>query len=360
MTINTRLEWWSELARFSPTFAHFNQPVDEHYWNCTENTAINATAFNLANCQHHTTAIARWIELLLKNGASISVIEKLVIDITSRNTYGAFSELAAYGWLLDSNVPFDIQVPMKGSEILNPNGSDLDGALQITTPVFFDVKAFGLYEQMSNELNNKLTSIFRENFVAIEGSGDSGVGDLQPLLARQGFDLLVNDLKADGRADRAGLKISIVRKRPVQSTVIFQNPYALAENNALHAFRFAKQFVRTQPFILIFVLHPWLGAFRLTTNFTGDADKFTRSFARRTFMQFRDDQTDVFGLPRSDVAGLLSGMLFIDGSQLVQKDTKSHRFFLNPYATNPLPRPSRDRLASIINVAFDDFAHDAY
>ena len=78
------------------------------------------------------------------------------------------------------------------------------------------------------------------------------------------------------------------------------DPYRLALENAEYAFRYAKQFPRHKPFLLIFVIHPWLGGLQLHGNFDGFVDKFTRALARRTFMQFRDDSAPLFGITRRD------------------------------------------------------------
>ena len=175
--IRTRHNWWAELAKRSQYVAGLPRPNDENYWDVNCNKPLNGDAYNLSNCSHHNDAIARWVDGLAKIGTSQQEIVKLLGVLTSRNTYGGFSELAAYGLLLEAKIPFEVQTPMDGKEILNPNGSDLDGKLTIGCPVYFDVKAFGLHERLVNRLNEKLSSDFSSNFVSIGGSGDVSVSE---------------------------------------------------------------------------------------------------------------------------------------------------------------------------------------
>ncbi|MEP2988475.1 MAG: hypothetical protein ABJN65_05905 [Parasphingorhabdus sp.] len=357
---NTRHEWWHDLAALSPIIATFALPPDEPYWDNAKGQAINTAAFNISGCAHHNRSITRWIDVLANEGVSLSQIEKLLVDLTSRNTYGSFSELAAYGLLIDSNIPFEIQVSMKGTAILNPNGSDLDGAFMIGDPVFFDVKAFGLHEYLAEQLKLRLSNAFPSEFVEISGSSDVGVADMTELLGT-GFSLLISELTSNQKARRGKLEVQLKKKRRVQFVINTANPYELAETNADYAFKFAKQFVRRKPFVLIFVTHPWLGGLRLSQNFAGDADNFMRSFARRTFMQFRSDRKKVLGVTRAAASRLLSGIMFVDASQLPSSTPPCHALYLNPFAKHPLSKLTRHRLATdISDIRFDDFQHDAY
>jgi hypothetical protein len=284
----------------------------------------------------------------------------LLVDLTSRNTYGTFSELSGYGLLLDAHLPFQIQVPMGKAGILNPNGGDLDGRLTIVGgDVLFEIKAFGLHEHTSNRLQERLSGEFSSQFVAIEGSADVAVSVMNDLLGR-GYPSLVSELRTKGFARRDGLDVSLRPVRQVQVTTGTLDPYALAKHHAEYVFGFAKQFARRKPFMLIFVVHPWLGGLRLRTNFPGDADSFMRSFARRTFMQFLRDKEKIFGVSRALASRLLSGMMFIDAWQ--PTDAKhTHRLFLNPYAKHPIPGLTVRHLeAGIPGLWKDDFQNDAY
>lgn len=356
----TRHEWWNDLAGLSTTVAGLKVPADETYLDTATNQSINSEAFNLSSCSRHNEAIARWADALAIQGKPLPQIEKLLTDLTSRNTYGTFSELAAYGLLLDTDIPFDIQIPMTGKDILNPNGSDLDGALQIGNTVYFDVKAFGFHEHLAEQIETKLSQVFPSHFVAISESSDVGVADMSDLL-RQGLSGLITDLKANSKASRGMLDIRLEPPRAVHFVTNSSNPYELAKNNADYVFRFAKQFVRRKPFILVFVIHPWLGGLRLSQNFASDTETFMRSFARRTFMQFRSDRTKVFDVTRRTASRLLSGIMFIDAWQQSPARPPVHALYLNPHAKHPISRLTRDHLVTNIpNINFDDFEHDTY
>jgi hypothetical protein len=356
----TRHDWWNDLAALSNTIAGLPIPVNEPYWDTATNQAINAAAYNISGCADHNASIARWADEMATQGFPLRQIENQLINLTSRNTYGAFSELAAYGLLLDADIPFKIQVPMRGSAILNPNGSDLDGALRISTPVYFDVKSFGLHEYLAGELKKKLSAVFPNDFVSIGGSIDVGVHVMSDLLSKE-FRRLVAELTSARRAIRGALEIRLDPKQRVQFVTNSANPYELAKNNAEYAFRFAKQFVRRRPFVLVFVMHPWLGAFRLLVNFGNDTETFMRSFARRTFMQFLKDRTKVLGMTRAAASKLLSGIMFVDAWQQPSDKPRNHALYLNPYAKNPMSRLCRDRLViNIKDMGYDGFEHDTY
>jgi hypothetical protein len=356
----TRHEWWENLAALSPVIAGLPKPSDEQYWDHASKEALNAAAFNLSGCREHNTAIARWADEMLRQGVPLAQIEKMLIDLTSRNTRGTFSELSAYGLLLDASVPFRIQVPMPGTAILNPNGSDLDGELNIGNPIYFDVKAFGLAENLADELRGRLSSAFPSDFVAIGGSIDGGVAELSHLLGKD-FKPLVAELAKVRKATRGMLDIRLEPQRQVQSVINTADPYALAESNASYAFKYAKQFVRREPFILIFVIHPWLGGFRLFTDFSQDGRTFMRSFARRTFMQFRSDRSKVLGVTRGTASKLLSGIMFVDAWQKARSKPPLNALYLNPHARHPVSRLSRDHLLmSIPDMSIEDFEHDVY
>lgn len=360
---NTRHAWFIELAGLSSAVAALSLTdvyADEPYWDVAKKCAINVDAYKLSGSVDHNTAIACWIDDLSDQRVTPAQLTKLLADLTSWNTYGTFAELAAYGLLVESTVPFKIQVPSTGKDILNPNGSATDGCLEINGDVLFDVKAFALHEHLANRLQTRLANAFPGNFIALEGSGDVGVTEMNALLDRD-FRALEAELRAQNYALRGALEI---RLRPaaqrVQISAKTQNPYELAKNNAEYVFNYSKKFARRKPFILIFVLHPWMGGLRLTTNFANDVDIFTRSFARRTFMQFTRDRTQVLGVTRSRASKMLSGMMFVDAWQPPKVD-RTHRLFLNPHAKRPISALTVDKLRmQVQNLEVDDFRHDVY
>ena len=296
-------------------------------------------------------------------------LTKLLGDLTSdrsRTTYGTFSELAAYGAFAESGLPLKIQVPMSGTDILNPNGSDLDGEVELNNEILFDVKGFGLHEYLIGELVTRLTVDLAPDVVAAEGSWDVSISTVETLLGSPGYDTLRAELAAGphARARRSGLEFVRKPKRPIQIDVSSTDPYRAAEEHADYAFRFAKQFPRHQPFLLVFVFHPWMGGLGRHVNFDGFTDTFLRAFARRTFLQFRNDRTNTHcGMPRADASRLLSGMLFLDAWQDDPRpaDLAAARLFLNPNAARPLTGLDRDafRFADF-DATIEDFRHDDY
>jgi hypothetical protein len=120
------------------------------------------------------------------------------------------------------------------------------------------------------------------------------------------------------------------------------DPYRLAKENALFPFKDAKQFTRNNPFILIFVVHPWFNALSLHRDFNGGGTTFTRSLARRAFMQFSNDSTPLNsvceGVPSDvtlgDASRLLSAIFFVNVWPLEAEPAISYTLpswlYLNP------------------------------
>ncbi|WP_026381964.1 hypothetical protein [Afifella pfennigii] len=311
----TRYDWISTLEGLSAEIAKLNlksSVADEPYWDSTAGKALDKDAYNLSGCADHNGAIARWIDGLVRMGVDTAQIRKALTDLTSRNVYGTFSELAVYGTLLDYGLPFEVQIAATAKDILNPNGSDLDGRLDLPAPILFDIKAFGLQEHLVGRLTEKLSADLAPDFVAVEGSKDVPLELLSRLLSSD-YGALKSELAANRKADRDALEFRLRPPSHIQTTVQTLDPYLLAEQNADYAFRFAKQFARRKPFLLVFVIHPWLGGLSLSVNFAEYTDIFARAFARRSFMQFaKDRKTRLFGMTRGTASKLLSGLMFVD------------------------------------------------
>lgn len=365
-TIGTRHQWLKELEQLSPAVAALglrSKLSDDDY--SVSSPSPNPDALNLASSAKHVEAMSRCFELLTAAGVGKAVLEKAVTDLTSRNTYGAFSELSVYLWLLDNKIPFEPQAAMTGADILNPNGSDLDGKLTLHSgAVYFDVKGFGFRENLIRALQQRLATEFPTDFVAIEGNWDSSITDLSDLLGKT-FKALCAELKSKRHAKRGGIDVILRAPSQVQVTHNISDPYELAEVNASYAFTYAKQFVRQAPFVLVFVVHPWFTGGWLTTEFGNYIRDFQRAFARRTFLQFRNDSTPVFDLSKGVAAELLSGIAFFDAWRGECDEHRSRfKLFLNPIAKNPIGELALDEMhwacSDVHDLHIVRFDHDVY
>jgi hypothetical protein len=366
--IATRHDWLRELERLSPAIAALalrSKLPNDDYGEASETP--NPDALNLASSAEHVKGMADCFELLSGRGVGSQILEKFVTDLTSRNTYGTFSELSFYLWLLENQIPFNPQVAMTGADVLNPNGSDLDGRLTCHRgggDVYFDVKGFRFREYLIKTLGRRLSRNFPNRFVAIEGNWDSSITDLSDLLGK-GYKTLSADLKSHQRARRAGLQFTLRVPAQIQTTVNESDPYELAEINASYAFTYAKQFVRRAPFVLVFVIHPWFSGGWLHTGVGNYVQDFKRAFARRTFLQFRKDATPVFDVTKGAAAGMLSAVGFFDAWRGIRDENKARvALFLNPLATNPIAESTLDKLrrgyGGLHDIDLVRFDHDVY
>jgi hypothetical protein len=104
--------------------------------------------------------------------------------------------------------------------------------------------------------------------------------------------------------------------------------------------RFASQYARQSPFLLVFVIHPWFSQGELHQNFATFVDWFTEELSRLAFHSFENDTTLVEGIPRAEAAKLLSGLVFLNGWPETGTDApRPHpfcRIFLNGGAKRAL------------------------
>jgi hypothetical protein len=366
-SITSSNEWITALAAQSTTVMKIskkNDLEDVSYVDASGENITAVDAYNFANDHNHTAAFSRSFNSLNAMGASDASLKKLVTDLTlGRNTGGAVSELLAYLWLVDHQIPFQIQV--SSNNVLNPNGSELDGKITVLSDVFFDIKTFGFQEVLAERLRRRLEKDISGTWIAIEGSWDVSVELLGDLLA-QDYQGLLSTLKKELTAQRGKLLFVKRNKTAVQISHHTANPYMFAEENAAYAFRYANKFCRSDPFILLFTYHPWLGATSLNTNFVGSAETFTRALARRTFIQFLNDCSTVLGVTKAEASTLISAIAFLNISYISDDVGKLPSqvlwLYLNPNAKNPVHSLVVDhmRLAKPYDIAVDDFAHDNY
>jgi hypothetical protein len=359
-------QWIAELSHLSATVARISQgnPLPLVTYTDANGQIAEPDPCNLANNADHNTAFARCFDGLSANGASDETLRNYLGTLTNgNNTYGTASELLTYLWLLDHHALFEIQIPMTGADILNPKGSDLDGKLTFSSDVFFDIKGFGFQETTVKRLTDRLEADIPGKWIAAQGSWDVSAETLEDLLSK-GYRALRDELRQNLTAKREGLEFVKRDQRPVQVSHRIVNPYQFAAENSSYLFRFAKQFCRNKPFFLIVAYHPWLGGQALNTNFADFTATATRSLARRTFIQFLNDTSPVFNITKAEASKLLSGIAFLNVSQLPGKATNDDvlRLYLNPNATHPINRLTIDGLGwhAPHSVSVDGFRHDNY
>ncbi len=154
------------------------------------------------------------------------ILDGTLTSDRSRTTYGTFSELAAYGAFARVGLTFKIQVPMSGRQILNPNGSNLDGELKLNNRVMFDVKGFGLHEYLVEELMQRLNADFAPDRVVAEGTWAIPISVLEGLLGAPGYGDLKAELTAGQhtRVRRNGLELVRRPAQQVQTSTSSHNP----------------------------------------------------------------------------------------------------------------------------------------
>jgi hypothetical protein len=122
--------------------------------------------------------------------------------------------------------------------------------------------------------------------VLVEESWDLSFETFQDLISSASS--IASDLRQKQMVRKGRLLIRLDAQKPVTVSSRQFDPYCLARENALFPYKDAQQFTRNKPFMLIFVVHPWFNAGSIAA---GADTTFTRSLARRAFMQFSADST---------------------------------------------------------------------
>jgi hypothetical protein len=241
--ICTRRQWIDKLEKLIPEIARLNlrRLQDYAYVEVVSGDHVfnDADAFNLSNSSEHNDLIRRAI-LLLCEKASDAFVKHLLGELTFRKTYGAFSEMAAYDWMAQAGIDFSPQVALAPAEVVNPNGSMLDGSFQANgRTIFFDIKGFGFVDHKIAILKRRLEEMADGDEVLVEGGLSVSIDAIQDLLERPGFDLLIKELRSKSSASR-GTLIFIKRPRPTVSIGVNEvDPIRLAAENREFALRLA-------------------------------------------------------------------------------------------------------------------------
>jgi hypothetical protein len=347
--IDTRHQWIAELERLSPIIKTYDLTKttlkeDTVYVDRTSNQRSRARdkdAFNISNSGAHNAIIVDAVAAL-QGKMPDKAIRTLLGELTSKKTYGAFSELVAYKWLSDAGVPFTAQVPMTGADVVNPNGTAADG--QVTFPsgkvANFDIKGFGFIEHKTEILQKRLADEFPTDVVRFGGDWSLSIDTLQDLLDYNGFSSLVTDLQSTRKATRGALEFAVLKRQRMNVSTRSIDLTTIAQLNAGYPYRFTGQFTRHRPFFLVFMIHPWFGGGQLNTNFIGTTDHVANTLATGAFRSFINDMTLVEGITYAEASKLLSGLVFLNGWPATGTDAPQSkpfcRIYLNGGARHPL------------------------
>jgi len=295
--------------------------------------------------------------------------KNLLKGISSRNTYGRFSELAAYDWLMRNDLKITTQVKMPSRDILGKNDATVDGTID-RCGIYFDIKAFGLHGYLAGRLKERLERELPGEVVLIENTWDVSVDQFDALLKNPSS--LVQTLGQQRRAQSGDLHFRLEKPSPVSVSSFTVSPYRLAKENATYPFLSANQFTRNSPFLLIFVIHRWFNQSVIFNDFAGLDSVFTRALARRAFMQFTNDSSPLNAICKkvgntattSDAAKLLSAIIFVNAwpeDAPLDRPTMPSSIYSNPRATHPLNSVQVALLrSSNPHIYVDDFVDDDY
>ncbi|MEI7867759.1 MAG: hypothetical protein WCI11_07690 [Candidatus Methylumidiphilus sp.] len=367
--IKTYPEWISKITCLNSSLNDFNFEKPDKYGN------LNKDGFNLANCDIHCQFIAEAFDYLLTSTTNCSS-KKSYIEIFrnlfTNNTSGSFLEIVTYYWLVKSGLNVIPQISLDNNIVLGKNGSIIDGKVELLIgSAYFDIKSFGFTAKLAGKLCAKLEENFPEFRVLIEGSWDKSTKEFTNLI--QKYQFIVDELKKNSIMKIGQTIIRLEKRKAVTVSGRISEPYLLAKENAQFPFKEANQFTMHEPFLLIYVAHPWFGLTELHDDFSGTASTFTRAFSRRCFFQFSNDESRVKkhchqvkdGMTIKESSRLLSGIIFLSFCLFNQDEINRMPYkawiYLNPRATNKLTCSDFDLLdRKYSNITIDDFIYDDY
>ncbi|TAI67085.1 hypothetical protein [Bradyrhizobium sp. Leo170] len=344
--IDTRIQWLKELERLSSIVRGYGlsgTQKDSIYVTRQGGQSIfhDSDAFNVANSAPHNAIVVDAVDAL-QGKMPEPAIRALLGELTYRKTYGAFSEVMAYKWFGDAGAAFVAQVPLTKLDVVNPNGSTLDGQVTLAGDkiAYFDVKGFGFVAHKIKLLQERLEAQLPGQSVLIEGDWNVSIDMLQDLLDYNGFSKLLGELQVTRRATRGSLEFRAQQQQRVTISGHASDPLSLARENRDYPLRFAGQYARNKPFLLAFVIHPWFSQGQLHQNFGGFVDAFTEELSRLAFASFAKDQTQLLGMSHAELTRLLSGLVFLNGWPVAGTDAPrpnpSCRIYLNGNAKHKL------------------------
>lgn len=363
MTIHTRHQWIEQLAAQSAMISAMPLGVQ------IKNADLNADAFNLANDSVHTRLIVCAVESLLTTKASTEQDSlTLLADIIGRDTYGKFSELAAYDWLMRSGMKITTQIKKTSNDILGKNDTIIDGFVD-HCGFYFDVKAFGFHGHLAKRLKERLERQLPGESIFLEESWDLSVELFSKII--EDIQEIAHELRIKRFKKIGHLHIRIEKPEPVSVSSRVVSPYLLAKENASYPFRSANQFTRNAPFILIFVVHPWFNDSAIFSNFCGGDIAFARAFARRAFMQFTRDSQPLNKICKevpaditiSDAAKLLSAIIFVNAwpdDHKLDYEPMPSAVYLNPRASHSINHYAGLFRSLNPHIVIEDFVDDNY
>lgn len=160
----------------------------------------------------------------------------------------------------------------------------------------------------------------------------------------------------------------------VLTTMRSMDPYRLASDYKYKVLDYYNKLLIQKPSFITFVANPWFN--KEMSDYSGFDDTFYRSLARRVFVELTKNDEDMGNyyeklvsknVKISDVAKLISGIIFIDDHSILEtgKDLYKVYIFTNPNATNKsLEKHDFDILRWSHGVQqpimFDDFRNDNY
>jgi|JI10StandDraft_1071094.scaffolds.fasta_scaffold382317_1 hypothetical protein len=333
---------------------------------------------------------------------SYNELKKKVKDIGHETGYkwsGPYAELVALDYWSSFNNIKDIQFVVKDKVDKMPDSiaknigkDELDLDLKFIlhfNEVYMDVKSFipthiELSDRIIEEVKKKLGSK-EEYLLGIEhlrgGNYLLTKKDLEEeLKSKKLIDELCNSIQAkknnleytcaSGNSYFFRLAYPDQKGRSILFTEDSYDPYLSASNNKYKALEYYKKLLINEPSFIVFVSNPWFNR-EMIGNLSNSNETFYRSFSRRAFIEFKNDDS-IFdirypNLLVKNISEKITGIIFIEDESITNKNVDIYKtyIYLNPNCTNTkMTRNDFEILAwggrQNYPVIIEDFENDNY
>ena len=346
-----------------------------------------------------------------KDANQINSIKKTAIDIAQDSGYfwaGPYSELIALDYWIQFKDLTDIKFINKGksdefeislyedslAKKIGKKEVDIDLSFTLHfTKVYMDIKA---YKPTHYEITDRIIEIIKKT-----GNYSNILIGLENLNGGNFFEAskdLTNEIKSG--AIITNIKSAIANKNKLYihelssgnkyrfrieypneqgiTTLITEDsidPYYKAYNNKYKFLNYSNKLLISEPSLLVFVVNPWFNRELYEAN--DFSKRYYRAVTRRVFIELSQNQTkmnELFvdieneELKVSDVAGKITGIIFIEDKSILEIDDNklfNAYIYLNPRATNKILKRENFEIlnwthSAIKPCVIEDFIYDNY
>lgn len=284
---------------------------------------------------------------------------------------GKVYELLVYEWLKENGFKIEEQVLIQEEDCLKKKNYDADGFFD---DIIFDVKKFGIGYPLLKIFNRKLQEEIPDYYIIVSGDLDlpSRIIEKEYLSRILDWKKKILQSKSLGGShmiydSKNRIRIRAISKRMKTFSCVSEiDNSKWAQENEKYFFYHGSQFCTKKPYMIICPFLPEDFPF-----FETDREKMASSFrflCRRMFMNLlkndeelgRYDGGSKQHISLATASKNLSGVMFLDISEVWTYENCRCWIYINPNANNKIPEYVINNRFRTLGAYIDDFKYDNY